>query len=240
MSIGPANALSGVPQIYVAFPKQQELSCDTFLTRSLVVMGKWISRLSLTKAICAEQTEMVAVTAQRTQERDELAQREAFVAIYQELADPVYRYCRRRLGSRDLAEDATQQIFEKALRAYPRFDGRGSARAWIFSIAHNTLVDYYRCHHPTADIAELPFLPATTPSPEEEAITHERSEELHRLMNRLGPQERTLLELRLAGLNDHEIATVLGKSHGGVRTMQYRSIHRLRQMLDVESPRAGS
>jgi RNA polymerase sigma-70 factor (ECF subfamily) len=67
----------------------------------------------------------------------------AFAPLYQTYLDPVYRYCYRRLGSREAAEDATSLIFERALRALPTFRGE-SFRAWLFTIAHNAVTDDYR------------------------------------------------------------------------------------------------
>ena len=67
----------------------------------------------------------------------------AFAPLYQEYLGPVYRYCYRRLGSREAAEDATSLVFERALRALPTFRG-ASFRAWLFTIAHNAVTDAYR------------------------------------------------------------------------------------------------
>ena len=77
--------------------------------------------------------------------------RQEFALLYTRYADPVYRYCLRRLGNPETAADATSQIFAKAMVALPGC--RDSAfRSWLFAIAHNTLVDAYRAHRtrPTA------------------------------------------------------------------------------------------
>ena len=69
--------------------------------------------------------------------------RRAFEPLYQGYADPVYRYCRRRLDDPDLAADATALVFAKALAALPgcRDD---AFRPWLFAIARNVLTDGVR------------------------------------------------------------------------------------------------
>src|SRR5262245_59227162 len=71
-----------------------------------------------------------------------LAQRDpaAFAPLYQTYITPVYHYCYRRLGTREMAEDATSLVFERALRSLPLFRG-GSFRSWLFAIAHNAVTD---------------------------------------------------------------------------------------------------
>src|SRR3954453_22357831 len=60
-------------------------------------------------------------------------------------ADQVLAFLRYRMLSRADAEDLTQLTFERALRAWDRFDpARASARTWLLAIAHNLLIDHYR------------------------------------------------------------------------------------------------
>ena len=73
--------------------------------------------------------------------------RAAFALLYRRYLDPIYRYGFRRLGDRALAEDTTNQVFERALNALPRQRGRepsGWFRPWIFTLARNTVNDVYR------------------------------------------------------------------------------------------------
>lgn len=163
------------------------------------------------------------------------AESAVFLAWYREFADPIYRYCYRRLSSKEAAEDMTQLVFEKALKAFPRFRRDSSPKTWLFTIAHNTLVDHYRTRHPAKPLDEVRVLVDHAPSIEEVVLNREESRSLHELMEHLSEQERTLLELRLAGLNDREIAEVTGKSHGAVRTMQYRTVMRLRTMMGLDA-----
>lgn len=162
--------------------------------------------------------------------------RRAFAPLYAHYVDPVYRYCWRRLGDPDAAADATALVFAKALAALDRC--RGDAfRPWLFAIAHNVVVDRYRDRHPTAPLDLAADLPDGGPSPEERALAAETGRELRHLLANLPPDQRAVVELRLAGLTGAEIAAALGKTRGAVDAAHFRAVARLRHLLDVPSPR---
>jgi len=72
----------------------------------------------------------------------------AFAPLYQRYFDPVYRYAYYRLGNPERAADATSQVFVRALAALPNYRA-GSFRGWIFSIAHNVVVDTGPARNPS-------------------------------------------------------------------------------------------
>ena len=155
---------------------------------------------------------------------------DAFALLYDRYVDPIYRFCYRRLESREAAEDATSLVFAKALAALPRYRDR-SFRSWLFAIAHNVVADTFRAAHHDGPLALVAELADAGPSPEAMAIAVEERESVRALLAQLPPDQRHLLELRLAGLTDAEIARALGRSHGSVRVAQYRAIARLRSLL---------
>jgi RNA polymerase sigma-70 factor, ECF subfamily len=159
--------------------------------------------------------------------------RQAFAPLYRRYADPVYRYCYRCLGSKEAAEDAAAQIFTQAIAALPRYRD-GSFRSWLFTIAHNVIVSTRRANRFHWSLADIVLWPSSEPSPEDLAIDGAEREALRAMLNRLSTDQRELLELRLAGLNDAEIARVVGRSHGAVRIAQHRAIVRLREMLGLD------
>lgn len=156
----------------------------------------------------------------------------AFAPLYRRYVDRIYRYCYRRLGSREAAEDATAAVFAKALAALPKYRD-GSFRGWLFAIAHNTIVSEFRTRaaRPEGVLADAEALVDPAPLPEEAALAAEARASVLGLLPRLTDDQRRVLELRLAGLSGSEIAAVLGRSHGSVRVTQFRAIARLREWL---------
>jgi RNA polymerase sigma-70 factor (ECF subfamily) len=163
--------------------------------------------------------------------------RRAFAPLYRRYVDRVYRYCDRVLGDRELAEDATSLVFTKALAGLPRC--RDDAfRSWLFSIAHNVIVDAQRARVSARPLAEAVEVAdgALDRSPEAHALVGDDARTIRALLAHLSSDQREILELRLAGLTDAEIARVLGRSHGAVRMSQHRAIARLRAIVRGAAP----
>jgi RNA polymerase sigma-70 factor, ECF subfamily len=158
----------------------------------------------------------------------------AFAALYARYLDPVHRYCYRRLGSREAAEDATSLIFMKALAAFPRFHD-ASFRAWLFTIAHHVVTDRYRAARPEQPLDEALEFADAAPSPEDLALAAETRHDLQALLARLPEHQRRVIELRLAGLSGTEIARVLDRSPNAVAVTHSRAMARLRAMLGQSS-----
>jgi len=160
-----------------------------------------------------------------------------FAELYDRHVDAIYRYCRLRLPNAQEAEDATAVVFEKAFAAYPPAP-TGTFRAWLFTIAHNVVVSFYRTrsrrgHHRPLDDALHVADPG--PTPEEDVLLADEQRRLHQALARLPQSQRRVVELRLAGLLGAEIAEVLQRSPAAVRQLQFRAMQRLRELL-IESP----
>ena len=165
--------------------------------------------------------------------------RQAFAALYDAYVDPVYRYCFRRLGSREGAEDATSLVFAKALAALPEYrDDNPSFRAWLFAIAHNVIADELRARRPDRPLTTLDDVASQSSTPEEVVARSEEHHTLRALLTLLPPSEARLLELRMAGLSGAEIASVLGMTPGAVRVAHHRAVAHLRAFLIEEASHA--
>ncbi len=161
-------------------------------------------------------------------------ERSAFAPLYQRYADPVYRHCLRRLGSKEAAEDATAQVFMKALAALPTYrEESPSFRSWLFAVAHNVLVDIERARRPSSRMEEAAAVADSAPGPEAAALSAEAREEVRSLLAAVAPDQRRVLDLRLAGLTTVEVSAVLGCSPGAVRATQFRAATRLRVLMGL-------
>ena len=180
-------------------------------------------------------TATAAGRAERTGTRRARARRTDGLQIadlYESNVDSVYGFFGYRVGSRADAEDLTQQTFERALRAWQRFDpDRGSPRTWLISIARNLLIDHYRrdrsaAQEPIDDHLSHPELVV-----EDDGVG--LPAELAVALERLGDRERELIALRFGGeLTGPEIAEVTGLSLANVQQILSRSLRRLRASLE--------
>jgi RNA polymerase sigma-70 factor, ECF subfamily len=155
-----------------------------------------------------------------------------FALLYTRYAAPIYRYCYRRLGARQPAEDATSLIFAKALHSLTGYRGP-SFRAWLYGIAHHVVADTQRSRGSDASLDAATATIDASPSPEELAVASERRDHLHALLTHLSPEQQRIIELRLAGLTSAEIGEVLGLRRGTVDVAQFRAIARLRRLFGI-------
>jgi RNA polymerase sigma-70 factor (ECF subfamily) len=161
----------------------------------------------------------------------------AFAALYDRYFDAVYRYCYVRLESADRAEDAAHQIFVRVLESVGRYQESGRFRSWLFTIAHNVVVNELAMRsHPEAN-EDMDNLLDPAVGPEAEAVAAIELQCVQAALARLAPDQRQAIELRLAGLTGREIAQELGRSHEAVKMLQQRGLARLRTELGVTSAR---
>jgi RNA polymerase sigma-70 factor (ECF subfamily) len=154
-----------------------------------------------------------------------------FTRVYSEHVWPIYGFLAYRLGDRHAAEDLTQATFERALRAWSRFDARrASERTWLLTIARNLLIDHQRRdrHRRTEEIDEQRA--PTVPGPEEQSGG---APELTDALAKLTEREREVLALRYgADLSGPEIAEILDLSLANVQQIASRSLRKLRELLE--------
>lgn len=161
-------------------------------------------------------------------------------AWYEAHGRAVYGYVRFHLPSADAAEDVTADTFLKAFRAAERYDeSLGSPRTWLFRIAQNTLRDHQRRARlrDHLSIGQMRDLASDQPSPEERLLWEEEVAGLLGAVAELGERDRELISLRYgSGLEIAEVAEVLGIREAAVRTRLWRTVARLRTILDRSEP----
>lgn len=141
-----------------------------------------------------------------------------FELFYEEHRVEVLRLLRRRLGA-DRAEDAFQETFLRALRAYARLEHGEHLRAWVLTIARHVALDTLRRAKPTSELVEA----ASEDSPAAYA-------ELADLTDGLPPTERAAVVLRYGyDLSYDQIASALGSSADAARQAASTGVRRLRR-----------
>jgi RNA polymerase sigma factor (sigma-70 family) len=141
-----------------------------------------------------------------------------FEAFYEQHRDEVFRFLVRRLG-RTRAEDAFQETFLRALRAYPRLEHGTHLRAWILTIAGRIAIDELRRRRNDAELPE-------PGAPDAQAAYAELAE----LTGELPPTERAAVVLRYGyDLDYAQIAAALGSSSDAARQAASSGVRRLRK-----------
>lgn len=154
-----------------------------------------------------------------------------FARVYEEHVWRVYGFLGYRLRDRETTEDLTQLTFERALRAWPRYDARrASVQTWLLAIACHALIDYER--RPRAVLADLDALELPPVAGPEERFSG--SAELTEALDALGEREREVLALRYGGdLSGADVAALLGLSVANVQQISSRALRKLREVLET-------
>ena len=172
-------------------------------------------------------TEAAWIEAARTDPR-------AFAPLYDRYAEPIYRFCYRKVGDPDIANDLTAQIFTCAIERIDRYKHREGAtfRSWIFTLARNTITDRWRRTRPTRPLDPVvDTLADQDPGPEEHALHRDELSQLLAVLDQLPDNQRDIIELRLSGLTTMEVGDTLGMSRPAVKSAQSRAYKRLRDLL---------
>jgi RNA polymerase sigma-70 factor (ECF subfamily) len=159
----------------------------------------------------------------------------AFEALYGRYARAVYSLVMRMLGDRAASEDVVQEAFAAVWRAAAGYrPERGSAVAWMFTIARNAAADSARTRSRTS-YGDPPEREDPSPLPDDRAISDLEAFRVHAAVDSLPPREREVIELAyFEGLSQSEIAERLVVPLGTVKTRTRAALARLASRLEPE------
>jgi len=151
----------------------------------------------------------------------------AFSELYYRYLDKIYRFVFFKTMHKETAEDLTSQIFIKGYEKLNTFDLTQSFQPWIYQVARNTVIDFYRARHEHANLEDFWSLPGA-----DEKQQQEQRWDLGRVkeyLEKLSAEQREIVLLRLwEGLSYQEIADLLGKSEAACKMSFSRAIAKIR------------
>ncbi len=161
----------------------------------------------------------------------------AFERLYSTLAPVVAGYLRLQ-GSSD-PEDLTNEVFLNAFRSIASFGGdEEHFRSWVFTIAHRRLTDERRRLGRRPKIADQDASSAPQAiggNVEDEALRRLATDRVRRLCERLAPDQRDVLLLRMvSGFSIEQAAEALGKTPTAIKALQRRALAAVRRTFERE------
>ena len=157
-----------------------------------------------------------------------------FSELYRNHVNSVYYYLLSRVHNTADAEDLTSQTFITALETMHKLRDPEKFTSWLFRIAHNKAMDYFRHarRHPMQDFNE-DLDQSLSILRQDNGLEQEQMIELEHLVAGLKPIEQECLCLRLVvELSFAEIASILGKSESGIKKTYYRLLERLQAQVE--------
>ncbi len=152
--------------------------------------------------------------------------------IYDSYSPGLVRYATRLLGQSDLAEECVAETFSRFLKAL-RFGGgpRDNLQAYLYQVAHHWITDYYRRQPPPTSLLNE-TLASDLSDPAQTAVENIEREQVRTALMRLTPEQREVVVLRyLEGWENAEVAALLHKPVGAIKSLQHRALDALRRQV---------
>jgi len=160
---------------------------------------------------------------------------EAFSVLYQENVQRIYTYIYYRTGNKHDAEDLTARVFQRALSHIGKYEDKGVPfSAWLYRIAHNLIANWHRDRSRKKEISidETPLEIPSMDLPESSLIKDQEIGELMAYVRKLPADRQTLLILKFVDdMTNDEIASIMGKSEGAIKSLYHRTLLELRDRM---------
>lgn len=162
---------------------------------------------------------------------------DAFSAIFDQQYTPVYRYCFYRLGDVKLAQDLTSEVFVRMVEKLDTYEPSGRPLlAWLYTIARNLVADDYRRN---GKVTHLPLDEALTSgmhaNPVQQTEQSLLADCLRLVIEKLTEDQQQVILLKyVENQSNAQVARILGKTRGAVKSLQHRALASLRRALEEE------
>ncbi len=169
--------------------------------------------------------------AERAAKRDQ----QAFGKLYDLYVDKIYKYIYYKSGRTDEAEDLTAQVFLKAWEAIDHYKWEGYPfSTWLYRIAHNMMIDYYRTHRETFPL-DTARAKESNLDPFQAAERTLTSEQIRGALKHLTHDQQRVIILRfLEGYSTGEVAAMMDKDPDAIRALQHRALRALQPWMNEE------
>ena len=179
-----------------------------------------------------------APDVRRLVSRAQQGEREALEELYLLHFDRIYSYLHMSVGNRHDAEDLTTQTFLRMLESIGRFRWQSAPfSAWLFRIAHNLAMDHFRATRRWQPEEQVPEPPGSEEASAEEQAMHAIGREsMLELIERLSHEQQQVLTLKFVfNFANADVATILGKTEGAIKSLQHRALVSLQKQVGRES-----
>ncbi|MGN1386824.1 MAG: RNA polymerase sigma factor SigX [Bacillus sp. (in: firmicutes)] len=164
-----------------------------------------------------------------------------FQQLYEKYHQDLFQFLFYMVKNRETAEDLIQEVYIKVFNNYQKFEGKSSEKTWLYSIARNTAIDYFRKQRNWKQRLFSNFdwgretIKDETPLPEEIAILHDDVKTLYKCLDCCNIDQKSVLILRyVQSLSIAETAEILNWTDSKVKTTQHRALKVLKEIFESE------
>ena len=158
----------------------------------------------------------------------------AFGQIYDLYFQKVYRFVYFRVNHRQAAEDLVSEVFIKAWDKMAKLEDARAFNGWIFQIARNLVIDYYRSRKQNIDLTLLENVLVYEDNMVDRTNLSFQQKFFLENLKHLTDEQQLVIKLKfLDELDNSEIGKILDKSEGAIRVIQHRAITELKNLLNT-------
>ena len=162
----------------------------------------------------------------------------AFGQIYEIFFQKIFQFIYFRVSHKEIAEDLTEEVFLKAHSKITNLESIASFTGWLYQIARNAVIDYYRSKKLTVNLADVEnTLEYETNIVDLVNLGYQQASLLN-LIKELSTQEQSVIKMKfLEDLDTAEIAQILNQSEVNIRVIQHRALTKLielRKKLNIQ------
>jgi RNA polymerase sigma-70 factor (ECF subfamily) len=152
--------------------------------------------------------------------------------LFKYIYPKLYRFIYYRTNNKPEAEDLTGDVILKIAKALPR--QRGNFNSWIYRIARNTVIDFYRKKSVRKGKMSVQEMPRELPDDSKDFTEHILNEEaLRKAMKFVNERQKEVIILKfMEGYKNKEIAKIIGASEGAVKLLQFRALKKMREYFE--------
>lgn len=157
-----------------------------------------------------------------------------FEKVYRTYFREVELYLRAVCKDEVLAEELTEQVFFKAMKALPQFRGDCDIRTWLCAMGRNCYLSHLRRQKPTEDIDELQ-VPDPRASIEDQIADRQQALAIHRVLHDLPEPYKEVFSLRVFGqLSFGDIGGLFGKTANWACVTYHRARQKIQDKMEME------
>lgn len=154
--------------------------------------------------------------------------------VYRLHADAIYRFALYHSGDADVAQDVTGEVFARLLETIGSYTYRGAPlSAWLYRVARNLVHDYHRRGGRVRPLVEADESRSMSDDPVDLAESAIAWDELRGMLGELTTEQRDVIVLKFVeNYDNREVARIIGKPEGSIKSLQHRALRSLRRLLE--------
>lgn len=159
---------------------------------------------------------------------------EALTQLYNHYHERLYRFIYYRVSHKEVAEDLTEEVFVKLFRNLKNLQQSAAFEGWLYQIARNRVIDYYRSKKSTVPLEEVENTLEYDTNIVDIVNLQTNQKILIKILKELGAEQQMVIKLKfMEDLDNEAIAQIMNKKEGAIRVIQHRAITKLKELMET-------